>query len=146
MQYMFRHDFHETILLLKGKNVWIITSRKNYKLLEPAVKFIQDKKDEFPILQLHLVTISKKNINFEEELFLKVLKEANISNDDIIGMLTNDQQYNSSKIIRKWNKLFTNKVDIKEIISRGLPFSDIRWNSNISKIQEEMDRNIMCYL
>ena len=101
MQYMFRHDFFETILLLKGKNVWIITSRKNCKLLEPAVKFIQDKKDEFPILQLHLVTISKKNINFEEELFLKVLKEANISNDDIIGMLTNDQQYNSSKIIRK---------------------------------------------
>ena len=146
MQYMFRHDFFETILLLKGKNVWIITSRKNCKLLEPAVKFIQDKKDEFPILQLHLVTISKKNINFEEELFLKVLKEANISNDDIIGMLTNDQQYNSSKIIRKWNKLFTNKVDIKEIFSRGLPFSDIRWNSNISKIQEEMDRNIMCYL
>ena len=146
MQYMFRHDFFETILLLKGKNVWIITSRKNCKLLEPAVKFIQDKKDEFPILQLHLVTRSKKNINFEEELFLKVLKEANISNDDIIGMLTNDQQYNSSKIIRKWNKLFTNKVDIKEIFSRGLPFSDIRWNSNISKIQEEMDRNIMCYL
>ena len=101
MKYLFCHDFFKTILLLKGENIWIISSLKICKFLKPVVKFIQEKKDNSPISQLRLITRSKKKINFEEELFTKVLEEASITKEDIIGMFINDQKYTTSKIIRK---------------------------------------------
>ena len=69
---------------------------------------------------------------------MKNLKKANISNKDIIGILRSDQLYNNSKIIRKWNNLFTNK---------GFQFSNIRKNSNLTKIEEDIvRRNIYYYM
>lgn len=98
----------------------------------PVAKFIQEKKDYSQISELRLITRSKKKINFEEELFTVVLEEASISKEDSIGMFINDQKYTTSKIIRKWNNLFRNKVDISEIFSR---FSNIGKNSNLFEMQ-----------
>ena len=47
-------------------------------------------------------------------------------------MFINNQKYTTSQIIRKWNNLFTNKVDISEIFSR---FSNIGKNSNLFEMQ-----------
>ena len=78
------------ILLLKGNHVWIISSNSDCKFLKLAKKFIEEKKDNSPIMQLYLVTRSRKHLNIEEKLYMKVLKKANISNEDIIGILTSD--------------------------------------------------------
>ena len=49
--------------------------------------FIKEKKDNSPILELHLVTLSRKDLNVKEKLYMKVLKKDNIYNQDIIRML-----------------------------------------------------------
>ena len=86
------------------------------------------------------------HINVEEKLYMQVLKKANISNQDIIGMLTSDQLYNGSKIIRKWIDLFSNKVDIKEMFTRGFQITDILIKSyNLTKMEEEKVRRNLYY-
>ena len=131
---------------MKGNNILIISSDSNYKFLKLAKKFIKEKKDNSPILQLHLLTLSRKHINVEEKLYMQVLKKANISNQDIIGMLTSDQLYNGSKIIRKWIDLFSNKVDIKEMFTRGFQITDILIKSyNLTKFEEEKVRRNLYY-
>lgn len=147
MKYLFQHhDFFDMILLLKENHVWIISSDSDCKFLKQAKKFIKEKKDNSPISQLHLVTTSRKHINVEEKLYMQVLKKANISNQDIIGMLTSDQLYNGSKIIRKWIDLFSNKVDIKEMFTRGFQITDILIKSyNLTKMEEEKVRRNLYY-
>ena len=81
MKYLFpQYDFFDMILLLKGNNVWIISSNSDYKFLKLVKKFIEEKKDNSLISHLHLVTLSRKHLSVEEKLYMKVLKKANISN------------------------------------------------------------------
>ena len=147
MKYLFQHhDFFDMILLLKENHVWIISSDSDCKFLKQVKKFIKEKKDNSPISQLHLVTTSRMHINVEEKLYMQVLKKANISNQDVIGMLTSDQLYNGSKIIRKWIDLFLNKVDIKEMFTRGFQITDILIKSyNLTKMEEEKVRRNLYY-
>ena len=91
MKYLFQqHDFFDIILLLKGNHVWIISSNSDCKFSKQVKKFIKEKKDNSLILQLHLLTLSRKHLNVKEKLYMKVLKKAIISNQDFISMLTSD--------------------------------------------------------
>lgn len=61
-------------------------------------------------------------------------------------MLSSDELYNSSYIIRKWIYLFKKKIDIKEMFMRGFQFSDIMINTyNLIKKEEEKVRRNMYY-